>query len=617
MIDHALAWAKRGFRVFPLSEGGKRPVRIGWQGEATSDPEMIRKLWGSREYNIGVLATGIIVDVDNKNGKSGSAEWELFGFPDDTLTVETPSGGFHLYYRSDEAGGQPNLTDAINIRAAGLGYVLAPGSLIDGKPYTLVRDVAVLDAPQRLVEHCRRLGPTNRDAIGEQDTDENIQRAIEFLEAREPAVEGQNGDLWTYVTACKVIDLGVSADMCHELMAEHWNDRCSPPWELEGPGSLQEKTDSAYRNRLMPPGSSSPEAEFGGVDIPAPQAKPKTRPRVMWAGDPNLDLSQQWLMYNRFPRIGTAMLVGPSGGGKTFLSLDLAVALASEREWLGRQGDERVGAIILSAEGIGGLPARMKPLPNVPVVATTVGLLADEAKGTIETLTALRDEIRTRFDVRLGLIVLDTMTAAGLLANENDNSEIGRAIKVLENMARMFECLVLVTHHPPKNGTGARGGYALHAGFDTIVEIFQERNRRERFVECTKGRDAPVGAWGSFVLEPYTVEPDLSGRGRDVTTQRVVFGAEQRNPVSGRAPAENRVQKFLGAFEDIRFDLKLEPKVTPIPLEKLRERYVELTKSWSGDPEKSFKEVLSFTRHNKQVTIIEEDTGTSIVEMLG
>jgi hypothetical protein len=335
----------------------------------------------------------------------------------------------------------------------------------------------------------------------------------------------------------------------------------------------------------------------------------------MWAGDRTLNLSQQWLMFNRFPRIGTAMLVGPSGGGKTFLSLDLAVALAEGRDWLGRAGDEKVGSIILSAEGIGGLPARMKALAQVPVVAAPVGLINDEksAREVAETVQSLTTEMKDKFNVRLGLVVIDTLTAAGLLANENDNSEIGRAIKVVEQMALTFGCLVLVTHHPPKHGTGARGGYALHAGFDTIVEIFHEKNKRDRFVECTKGRDAPVGDWGSFILEPFVVEPDLSGRGRDITTQRVVYGTEKRERGIVREPSRDRQEKFFGAFEDVRAELKLEPKVSPIPLERLKTRYLELARGWKS-PEQSFMDTIRWAKEIGKVTISKEGGEPLVLE---
>lgn len=600
MVDHALAWARRGFPVFPLREGGKKPLIEDWQRLATSDPETIRQVWGKRRFNVGVLPRGhIVVDIDDKNGKTGSLDWELFGYPDDTLTVETPSGGRHLYYRSDHPTRQSPLTRSIDIRAGDLGYAIAPGSMVDGKPYTLLADKPVADAPETLAAHCHRKVVERADLDVELDTEEAEQRARDWLEQRAPAVEGEHGDLWTYKTACGVIDLGISAELCFDLMLD-WNDRCSPPWELE---ALQEKVDSAWRNRLNPVGSQSIEADFGSVLIPAPELKPVVRPKFLWLGDKSLDLSQQWLIYNRFPKVGTAALVGPSNGGKTFLALDLGACLGSGAPWLGSTSDERVGTIILTAEGIGGLPARMAGYDeHGPVVATTVRLIKDNPNEVTETLQEAAALLRAK-GVRVGLIVLDTLTASGLLENENDNSEIGRALNYLEQMAMAFQCLVLVTHHPPKQGSGMRGGYALHAGFDVVVEIFQQGN--QRFVECSKNRDGPAGAWGSFILSPHTIIEDFTGKGRDITTQRVIYGTEVRDSTRLKEPSTDRLAIFFGCFEDVRAELKLTADA-PIPLEKLKERFAELVRNRKGNPVKSLRECLEWSKNMRRVNIIND-----------
>jgi hypothetical protein len=318
-------------------------------------------------------------------------------------------------------------------------------------------------------------------------------------------------------------------------------------------------------------------------------------------------------MYNRFPRIGTAAIVGPSNSGKTFLALDLGACLGSQQPWLGKLCEEKVGTIILTAEGIGGLPARMAGYDEPgPVVATTVKLIKDNPKEVTETLEEAAAMLREK-GVRTGLIILDTLTASGLLENENDNSEIGRALNYLEQMAVAFGCLVLVTHHPPKVGSGMRGGYALHAGFDVVVEIFQQGN--QRFVECTKNRDAPVGAWGSFVLTPHTVLEDFSGRGRDVTTQRVIYGTESRAGTTSKDPAPSRLEAFNGALDDVRADLRLADKSAPIPLENLRSRYRERVRGWKGSPLKSFKEIFEWATSNGRLTLVSDEGEAKVMEM--
>ncbi|PIS10377.1 MAG: hypothetical protein COT73_09685 [Bdellovibrio sp. CG10_big_fil_rev_8_21_14_0_10_47_8] len=64
-----------------------------------------------------------------------------------------------------------------------------------------------------------------------------------FLKNYLPAVEGNAGDLLTYQLCCRVVrDFGLSKNEALELLLEHWNPRCQPPWEVD---ALNEKLENA------------------------------------------------------------------------------------------------------------------------------------------------------------------------------------------------------------------------------------------------------------------------------------------------------------------------------------------------------------------------------------
>ena len=94
------------------------------------------------------------------------------------------------------------------------------------------------------------------------DNPDAIARAEEWLRTAPEAVEGAGGDDLTFRTACRVFDFGLSPDAAWDAMLDHWNDRCSPPWD---PEDLRAKVDNAARYRSSPIGIASPEAEFGVV----------------------------------------------------------------------------------------------------------------------------------------------------------------------------------------------------------------------------------------------------------------------------------------------------------------------------------------------------------------
>src|SRR6185312_1141705 len=143
MLAAALEFAGWNWPVFPLAPGTKMPPiakRDGGHGhrDATTDEETIRGWWATDEKrNVGVSvgAAGLfVVDVDPRNGGDETFR-DLVGVHGrdwlDTISVLTPSGGSHYYYRvargSSLRGGNGLLGVGIDVKSSG-GYVVAPPS---------------------------------------------------------------------------------------------------------------------------------------------------------------------------------------------------------------------------------------------------------------------------------------------------------------------------------------------------------------------------------------------------------------------------------------------------------------------------------------------------------
>lgn len=277
MLDHALALAAKGFHVFPLRPGSKLPAIKGYPEKATRDPEQIKAWWAKwPEANVGISTSRfgddealLVVDVDNKNGKNGDGEifrLELEGheFPP-TYTQRTPTGGRHLVYRCPEPvkQGVDVLGRGLDVRSKG-GFIVGVGSRVDAGCYA-GSGAAVEPAPQWLVDRCGAAPERNDSALAPESVniDRAVQRAIEYLEHEAPlAVEGDGGDDTTYRVACRIKDFGVGPGTCLELMEDHWNAACQPPWSHE---ELAEKVEHAYRYGQEPVGAAAPEAHFEPV----------------------------------------------------------------------------------------------------------------------------------------------------------------------------------------------------------------------------------------------------------------------------------------------------------------------------------------------------------------
>ena len=103
----------------------------------------------------------------------------------------------------------------------------------------------------------------------------NVAWAIRWLqEDAPPSIEGQCGD---DTLVKKVVpplkDMGISFELACDLVAEHYNHRCQPPWQLgdcEDKDNLFVKIANGYRYCTQrAPGEGTPEALFADAPLPS------------------------------------------------------------------------------------------------------------------------------------------------------------------------------------------------------------------------------------------------------------------------------------------------------------------------------------------------------------
>lgn len=179
LMRAALDATERGWYVFPLHVRRKIPsLRRDWENVSTRDPDTIWNWWSHAPFNVGI-ATGrsglVVIDLDTGKGDP-PAEWaadrvthgrdvlhilaERAGqqTPLDTFTVATPSGGLHLYFAAPAGLDLRNTTGKlgwrIDTRAHG-GQVVGPESIVNGRRYTITRDVQPAPLPTWLIERLR------------------------------------------------------------------------------------------------------------------------------------------------------------------------------------------------------------------------------------------------------------------------------------------------------------------------------------------------------------------------------------------------------------------------------------------------------------------------------
>ena len=162
--EHIKYYILGGQEIFPCEVNGKSPITTNGYKDASSDPNQIKIWWENHpNANIG-LATGkdanlVVIDVDVKNDVGGMKSLEQLQMKCgdfDTLMVHSPSGGRHYYFKypqgNDDIRSTTGLRSGIDIRANG-GYIIAPGSTIDGIPYQFDdKDKEIAELPAELLK---------------------------------------------------------------------------------------------------------------------------------------------------------------------------------------------------------------------------------------------------------------------------------------------------------------------------------------------------------------------------------------------------------------------------------------------------------------------------------
>ena len=236
--QYVLTLVNAGFRVFPLRWQSKTPAIEKWQFNATTELDQVHDWLDSNRYTgFGVVCDDfIVVDVDSKlhgsGKKNGIQEWkDLIAdkTPEEmgkvTLSVKTPSGGYHFYYQRPDndskfVKGADKLAPGIDIQT-GKAYVVAPGTYVvdHEKPEksgtykaVILKRIQVLPSWIEEVIKQKYVAPSMTDIPRPPIYNEDVVRAIKAILRKLDNLtkRGWNGLPWdqtTFNCACSLVEI--------------------------------------------------------------------------------------------------------------------------------------------------------------------------------------------------------------------------------------------------------------------------------------------------------------------------------------------------------------------------------------------------------------------------
>lgn len=222
----------------------------------------------------------------------------------------------------------------------------------------------------------------------------------------------------------------------------------------------------------------------------------------------SLTLSEiRWIVDDYIEADSLAQVFGDPGGGKSFVSIDLACCVATGKDWHGHQVQQ--GAVFyIAGEGHNGLARRFKgwelgngtTLEGAPLFkshraaqlydATEAALVAD----AIKTLSAECGHVPS-------MIVIDTL-ARNMGGDENSTQDMNSFIQHLDTYLRQdYKCCVLVVHHSgAMDKDRSRGSTALKGALDAEYKCQLDGGTKTIQFESKKMKDAEMPAAKNFQI---------------------------------------------------------------------------------------------------------------------
>jgi hypothetical protein len=270
-------------------------------------------------------------------------------------------------------------------------------------------------------------------------------------------------------------------------------------------------------------------------------------------GDININAeSKSWLVKSLVPIRGLVVLGGASGHGKSFLCIDLAIAVATGRDFLGHSTDVAPVLYISTEDAQEELKGRFMPhverffevKDEVPLRLAALHL--DIVSGYREALDKIADQaaaLRHRRGAGPGLIILDTLQGMSHGLDENAPSGMGTVLRFLRDIEARHGCAVLVAHHTPQAGDRLGGHGSLHAAAQSVLLVAKKGDASA--LKVVKSKHGPSDGKTGFWLK--TVQLAKAADGSPVTTCVIMPAVLKEQTPEERVSLDLKVMEVLQA----------------------------------------------------------------------
>ena len=316
---------------------------------------------------------------------------------------------------------------------------------------------------------------------------DSLQRAQAYLKKTPGAVSGESGHNTTYRVACKLVHgFHLSDSDAMRLMAV-WNGKCEPPWsdsELEHKiADARAKGTAADADQLLPPSpaAAAPPPPSSRQAPPAAPVVPPLEFNDAWAAIAHPEPMAEVVVEGLLRRGETANIIASTKVGKSWLGLQLLLAVSTGGDWLGLRCAKGPCLLIDNELHDWNIQNRLHS-SAVAAGITTPGdsLQYVRLRGDWLSLPDLTSRLVQDWQPgQLQLIVMDAKYRFfGGDLDENSNAAQTQFHNELDRLATALDCAIVVVHHSTKGSQAeksvtdmGRGGGAQAGAVDTHIVI--------------------------------------------------------------------------------------------------------------------------------------------------
>lgn len=436
--DFANSYIEQGLSIIPvniISKNGKKEVilpdnwpNVGRTKTVSSWSSNIAILTGhGNRHNICVLDVDSPNHGSNKekgvNGLESIEDWqkEHGSFPD-TRIAETPTGGRHYYFKVPQdthIKKKTGILPGVDVQADG-SCIIAPPTIYNGKMYTWINDAKIAEANKSVLELMNYKARVKKAELPHSSQDLNM------------IPEGERtSHLVSMIGQQNFASNKASKEAIKALIRAENEAHCNPPLseeELERevfPAienlALYEKKENDHPQKLTLMSSK----ELQDMYIPP----------------------LEWLVDDYLPLSGVVGLIGSPKSRKSFMALDLCLALARGTKFLGKNTHKHDTLYFDLESGLRRPKERQEMIlarqeaPDNFYIITSDQDVKQIGNGFIEQLTDILQENRN-----IRFVVIDTL---GILrgAKKTDYTIDVDDVKKLKDVCTKFDICIMVIHH--------------------------------------------------------------------------------------------------------------------------------------------------------------------------